>query len=164
MPARRDRLQAGLPARRGVHPERSRGALRSRRRKWVSGIAGIAEIPDVPRSADQIRARDPEHLALALLGVEPEEGQPRERRLEGLAAAADLAEERAVLGQVSRHHLQDTAYQIETVVAGGQRQARLVTVLRRQARHAVCIDIRWVAEDEVVAPAGERLEEIAATE
>ena len=34
------------------------------------------------RSAGQILARDPEHLAFALLGVEPEEGQAREGRFE----------------------------------------------------------------------------------
>jgi hypothetical protein len=75
-----------------------------------------------------------------------------------------IAEERAVLREMPRRLSQDAAHQIEPVVARGQRQARLVTVLGWQARHAARIDIGRVAEDEIVAPAGEGLEEIAAME
>src|SRR5258708_39803851 len=93
--------------------------------------ANCANPPDVPSSAVQVLARDPEHLAFALLGVEPKEGQPGERRFEWLAAAADLAEGRAVRREGSRRLLQDTAHQIETGGACGQRQARLAGALRR---------------------------------
>src|ERR1700730_5573161 len=133
--------------------------------KWPALIALTAlTLRTCPRSAGQILARDPEHLALVLLGVEPEEGQTRERRFERLAAAADLAEERAVRREVPGGLGHDAAHQIETVVARGQGQARLMTVLWRQTRHGARIDIGRVAEDEVVAPGAERLEEIAAME
>src|SRR6185437_13684146 len=50
------------------------------------GFGGIAAQRD-----SQIRGRDPEHLAVGFFGVEPQQRQLRERRLERSAAAADLA-------------------------------------------------------------------------
>src|SRR5260370_16126373 len=100
-----------------------------RRPKWPALTALTAlTLRTCRRSAGQILARHPEYLALALLGVEPEEGQPRERRFERRTAAADLAEERTVRREVSRRLLHDTANQIQTVIPCGQRQARLMTI------------------------------------
>ena len=59
---------------------------------------------------------------------------------------------------------EDAAHQVEPVVARGQRHARLVAVFRRQLRHRLGIDIGRVAQDQVIAPAVQRREEIAAME
>src|SRR3981189_2458474 len=118
--------------------------LRSRRPRKLANLRNLGpRKPRKPRkppcSGREVGARDPEHLALALLGVEPQERQPWERRFERLAAAADLAEERTVLREMPRRLLQDAAHQVEPVVTRGQRQARLMTVLGWQARHAARI-------------------------
>ena len=57
--------------------------------------------PSRPPQSPRRSRRDPEHLALALLGVEPQERQPR-KRPRAAAAAADLAQQRAVLREVPR--------------------------------------------------------------
>src|SRR5260370_10504982 len=86
-----------------------------RRPKWPALTALTAlTLRTCPRSAGQILARDPEHLALALLGVEPEEGQPRERRFERLAAAADLAQPRTAFRPVPGRLLLEAAPPIHT--------------------------------------------------
>ena len=112
----------------------------------------------------RILPRNPEHLALALLGVEPQEGQAREGGFELGAAAADLADQGAVLGEMPRRFGEDAAHQVEPVVARRQRHARLVPVFRRQLRHGAGIDIGRVAQDQVIALALQRREEIAAME
>ena len=48
------------------------------------------------------------------------------------------------------------------LVARRERHARLVPILGRQARHALGVDIGRVGEDQVVALAGQRLEQVAA--
>ena len=50
---------------------------------------------------------------------------------------------------------------VETVLAGGQRHARLGEIFRRQRGHGLGVDIGRVGEDEIVAAPGERREKIA---
>ena len=65
----------------------------------------------------EVRGSDPEHLALGVLGVEPEQGQVRIGSLEIVAAAADLAEQPALWGQMLPGLVQQAADDIEPVSA-----------------------------------------------
>ena len=65
--------------------------------RWTSS-AGVAASPS--GAARQVLGAGEKHLALALLGVEPDERQMRELGLETVAAAPDLADERALGGQM----------------------------------------------------------------
>ena len=56
----------------------------------------------------------------------------------------------------------DATYQIEAVLAGRQGEPRLVAILLWQLRHAAGIDIRRIADDQVVALFADGREEIAA--
>src|SRR5690242_2871041 len=106
---------------------------------------------------------EPEHLAAARGGVEPEEGQG-EGGLEPGFAAADFAEEAAALGEMRGRFREDAADECETVRAAGERESGLVAVFRREGRHRLGVDIGRVREDEVVALAGDRSEEVAREE
>ena len=52
-------------------------------------------------------------------------------------------------------------HDIDAVAAAVERQRRLVPAFRRQAAHALCIDIGRIGHDQVVAPALEPREQIA---
>src|SRR5260221_13583459 len=97
-------------------------------------------LSDLPGNRLEVGARDPEHLALALLRVEPDEGQLRIGPLENPPAAADFAQQAAALREMARRLLDDAAHQIEAVLAGGQGEPRLVAEPRGQLRHAARLD------------------------
>ena len=107
---------------------------------------------------------EPEHLALASFGLEPQEGQVRECGLEALPAAADLAEEAAAGLEMRGRLHEDAAHDVEPVLATRKRERGLVPVFRRQSRHALGVDIGRIGEDEIVAPAAYGREEIAVQE
>src|SRR5262245_23833868 len=60
---------------------------------------------------------DPEHFALGILGIEPEQRQLRERGLEIVAAAADFAEQSALRCKMRLGLGQDAPDDVEPVVA-----------------------------------------------
>ena len=114
--------------------------------------------------AERARAAEPEHLAGALLGVEPQEIEVGPLPSEPVAPAADLAEKPALAGQMIGRPIEDAAHDVETVLAAGQRHRRLMAIFGRQRGHGVSAHIRRVGEDQVVAPAGDRSVEVAGME
>src|SRR5262245_6335137 len=125
-----------------------------------------------PRNADsraisaqlgglQIGSRDPEHFALGILGIEPEQRQLRKGGLEIVAAAADFAEQSALRRKVRLGLGQDAPDDVEPVGATVEGERRFNPAFGRQAGHALGIDIGRVGDDEIVALVAKRREEIA---
>ena len=72
---------------------------------------------------------------------------------------ADLEDEHRIVAHVRRRFGDDLPDQVHAVGAAGERERRLGAVLGRQRRHARVVDVRRVAEDEVVA-AGQLREQV----
>src|SRR2546425_1784498 len=110
----------------------------------------------------QVRRGDPEHFALGILGVEPEQRQLRARRDQRGLATADLAQQPALRVQMRLGLGEDTPDDIDAVGAAVEGKFGLGAAFARQGGHAFGIDIGRVGDDEVVALAGKRGEQIAA--
>ena len=96
--------------------------------------------------------------------VEPEEFEVRELGFEDLAPGADLAENAAAGVQMVGRRGEDAADDVEPVEAGAERHGGLVPIFLRQFLHGDLVDIGRVGEDQVVALAFERREQIALIE
>src|ERR1700692_4643243 len=77
------------------------------------------------RPPSQIGGADPEHFAVGFFGVEPEQRQLRKGGLQRLAAAADLAQQPTLRGQMPGGLLEDAADDGEPVGAAVKRKLRL---------------------------------------
>src|SRR5262249_53388938 len=91
-----------------------------------------------------------------------EKGHALKRGLQCPSSATDLAKQGALPGEMPGRPGQDTAHEVETVIARRQGKPWLVSMLRRQARHAASIDVGRIADDQVVAPPAPGREQIAA--
>ena len=81
-------------------------------------------------------ARNPEHFAVGILGIEPEQRQLRKGGLERRAAAADLAQQPALRRQMPAGLVEDAADDVEPVGAAVEGELRLGAAFARQRRHA----------------------------
>src|SRR5262245_14209536 len=88
-------------------------------------------LPAAKSRPAKLRRVEPEHLAAAVLGVEPQEGLIRIGALQPFPATADLAQQAAPVGQVLAGLVNDASDQRQTIVTAGQRQTRLVAAFRR---------------------------------
>src|SRR5579864_8427126 len=92
-------------------------------------------------SCSKIGGADPEHFALRILGFKPEKFGLRISRLQSRPAAADLAQQPAIRGQMPLGPAQNAADDFEPIGAAVEGQLRLGAALARQAGHAFRIDI-----------------------
>src|SRR5262245_25586729 len=88
------------------------------------------------RALSQVAGGDPEHLALGLRAVEPEQRQLRKRHLQKVTAAPDLAEQAALRRQMCGRLVQDAPDDREAIGAAVEGKFRLGAAFRRQRRHA----------------------------
>src|SRR6478609_8584856 len=109
----------------------------------------------------EIRLSDPEHLALRILRVEPEQRQSRKGGFQRLPAAADFAQQSALRRQVRLCFAKDAPDDVEPVGTAIEGELWFGAAFARQIGHALRIDIGWIGEDEVVALAGQRREQVA---
>jgi hypothetical protein len=64
--------------------------------------------------------------------------------------------------QVCRSLVEYASYQIQSVAAAFQRHHRLMAEFRRQCAHGADPDVGWIGQDEVIAPALQRVKQIGA--
>lgn len=94
-------------------------------------------------------------------GLGPDERRPWIGVLKRGPMVSDLADQNALRREMPRRFAQDAVYQREPVDPPGQRAAGFVPILGRQAPHTRQLDVRRIADDEVVAPPPEAGEEVA---
>src|SRR4051812_18944223 len=82
--------------------------------------------------ACQLLRVEPEHLAGAFLGVEPEEALVRIGALDRLSSAADLAQQTTIGRQVAAGLRENAPDDRKPVGAAGERELWLVPAFRRQ--------------------------------
>src|SRR5947209_20504875 len=105
-----------------------------------------------------------EHLAGGVRGIEPEEVRIRKAFLQRGTAAADLAQEAAVVVEMAARLGENPPHDLESVGAGCKRKARLMTAFSGKACHACGIDVRRGAQDDVGQAVAYRRERIASKE
>src|ERR1700751_517671 len=108
------------------------------------------------RFSIRIAGGKPEHLAVRLFGVEPEQRELRKLLFEASSATADLAQQAAFVGEMSSRLAQDAADDGKTVRAAVEGELRFAAAFRRQGRHPLGVDIGRIGDDQVVALAAER--------
>src|SRR5581483_6531491 len=87
-------------------------------------------LPDMSvLSRHEISARNEKHAVAAMLELNPGDGQSRPARRELRHAAADLADQHAVVGEIGRRLVEDARDDVHAVLAGVERDARLVAEL-----------------------------------
>jgi len=109
---------------------------------------------------DQIGAVDQEYAHRADVELDPVERQLRQQCDQRVLALADLHDQHAVLGQVVGRLGKDAHREIQAVLAGGEAQFGLVRILGRQLGELLARHVRRVADDQVVALAGDAREQI----
>src|SRR5689334_18374049 len=110
----------------------------------------------------QVRSSEPEHFGLRILGVEPKQRQMRIGRVDIVAAAADFAEKSALWRQMLTRLIDDAADDVEPIRSAVKGKLGLGPALLRQRAHALRIDIGRIGDNQVIALACKRGEEIAA--
>ena len=126
--------------------------------------SSASALPSPPPRRRKVALAQEEHFACGLLRVEPDERQLGEFAAETLAAAAGLAHERALRAQMIRRAAQDAAHNVEPVRSAGMRDPWFGRIFGRKVGERLSVDVRRVGENEVVALALERGEEIALDE
>ena len=119
-------------------------------------VGGRSSVPPrCPRASPGTRRR-------RLSRWKPHERQPRKRRLGRVAVVADLDDQRAAGIEEARRLLDQRAHGIEAVVAAGERERGSCRYSAGSASIAIGVDVRRVADDEVVALLGQVREEVGA--
>ena len=85
-----------------------------------------------------------------MLEREPHKSNIRIRFFQCCLTIADLADEYSIAGQKSRCIMQDQFHRIQTVIARRQSELGLVPKLLWQNIHILAIDVRRIADDQVV--------------
>jgi len=73
---------------------------------------------------------------------------------------SDFDDQKASAGEVAWRLCEDAAHQIQPVAPAGKRESRLAPVFPRKSPHRSFSHVRGIAQDQVVAAAGERSKEI----
>src|SRR5262245_9239101 len=131
------------------------GLLCVLRALWLGGRLSASLRRGNPKSRDisaqliclEVGRRDPEHFAFGILRIEPEQRQLRERGLEIVAAAADLAKQSTLRCKMRLRLFQDAPDDVEPVGAAVESDFRLGAAFARQPRHALGIDVRRIGDD-----------------
>src|SRR5579863_4997313 len=119
-------------------------------------------LPDMALVCQQLLARQQEHSAAAARELEPQERQSRVGAPHRSLGVADLDDEEALGTQVAARLAQDDGHRVEAARAGGERETRLVPVLRRQSFELTDPYVRWIGDDDIVGGAAERAEVVGA--
>src|SRR5579863_878055 len=119
-------------------------------------------LPDMvlPSVRRELFAREEEHPSPAALELKPQEGQAREGAPQRALGVAHFHHQQSPGAQVPCRLAQYHAYRVEAAAPGGERHARFVPVLRRQAAQLACPYVGRVRHDDIVAAAPEGAEVI----
>src|ERR1700753_2927134 len=101
------------------------------------GFEGSASRP----FGSQIGSSDPEHFAVGIFRIQPQQRQLREGGLDLFAAAADLAQQRTLGRQFLGGSIKNTPDDVEPVGAAVEGDFGFGAAFGRQRRHAFGIDI-----------------------
>src|SRR5262245_13247116 len=106
------------------------------------------------------RAVQRKYFAMALLGIEPQEGELPIIPLQNLTAGSDFHHKDAVGRQMPAGIGQYAADEVHAVAAARMSDDRLGRILPWESRDRRVADIRRVGDDQVVFPLAELLEEV----
>ena len=119
---------------------------------WLAAAPQPAALP----CAGQIAAPQHKHAVIAAAGLRPDERQMRECRFKPPAMVPDFNHQQPLVVQMRGRLVQDDSHRVQTVLAAGERQARLMAVFARQLAHDAGADIGRIGDDQVIALATQR--------